>query len=183
MSWIQTYSGGVFDVLAPTCNQVEIGDIAHALSNLCRFAGHCRGFYSIAQHSVLVSRNVPAEHALQALLHDAPEAYCVDVPRPLKHSDAMAGYRCVENRIWRTVATHFHLPIEVHPTVKRADTRALLTEARDLMGPPPRAWSISAEPFAETIVPLAPRHAKNLFLERFDELARLRLAERLVVNA
>lgn len=170
MSWIQTYTGIAFDVLVPKPEQIAIEDIAHALSNLCRFAGHCRAFYSIAQHSVLVSRAVPPEHALQALLHDAPEAYCVDIPRPLKRSDAMAGYRVVEERLWLCCAVAFGVPREMHRLVKQHDTRALLTEQRDLMGPQAEAWRDSAEPYAETIVPLPPRKAKVLFLDRFAEL-------------
>ena len=74
-NFIATYSGNRFyfdDIMA---NDVNIQEIAHALSHLCRFGGHVREFYSVAQHSVLVSLLAPPEHALGALLHDATEAY------------------------------------------------------------------------------------------------------------
>lgn len=85
-SWIQTFSGRQFFPLEPRVEDVCIEDIAHGLSNLCRYAGHCECFYSVAQHCLLVSRVVPREHALRGLLHDASEAYLIDVPRPIKHS-------------------------------------------------------------------------------------------------
>ncbi|MEM4379972.1 MAG: hypothetical protein QXL01_04720, partial [Thermoplasmatales archaeon] len=80
--WIETYSGKKFDYLAQS--ELDIEDIAHALSNLCRFNGHTRVFYSVAEHSVNVSSMVPPELKIAALLHDAAEAYIGDVPSPLK---------------------------------------------------------------------------------------------------
>src|SRR4051812_31750950 len=82
--YIQTYSGTEFWPLSPKAADVKLIDIAHALSNKCRFAGHCREFYSVAQHSVLVSRQLPDEFKLWGLLHDAGEAYFADIPNPIK---------------------------------------------------------------------------------------------------
>src|ERR1019366_6268112 len=82
-SAIRTYTGILFDFEEPEASPIRIEDIAHALSLLCRFAGHCKEFYSVAEHSVRVSYACPEEHALWGLMHDASEAYCVDVPRPL----------------------------------------------------------------------------------------------------
>ena len=79
--WMQTHSGIQFWPLDPRPEDILIEDIAHALSNQCRFAGHCCFHYSVAQHSVLVSENVPAQDAMWGLLHDAGEAYLVDLPR------------------------------------------------------------------------------------------------------
>ena len=84
MSWIQVYSGKSFSPLSPTIEDIEIEDIAHALSLQCRYAGHCLYHYSIAQHSVLVSRYVSQENKLWGLLLDASEAYPMDVPMPIK---------------------------------------------------------------------------------------------------
>jgi 5'-deoxynucleotidase YfbR-like HD superfamily hydrolase len=84
MSFIQTLSGKRFDYINSTADDVDIEDIANALSNICRFAGHVPEFYSVAQHSVLCSQIVPPEFAFEALMHDAAEAYCQDIPQPLK---------------------------------------------------------------------------------------------------
>jgi flavin-dependent thymidylate synthase len=100
--WMQTYSGGRFYPGDPRIEQIELTDIARALSRICRYAGHCEQFYSVAQHSVYVSGMVPPEHALCALMHDATEAYLVDIPRPLKRM--LAGYTVLEDRLWRVIA-------------------------------------------------------------------------------
>jgi 5'-deoxynucleotidase YfbR-like HD superfamily hydrolase len=85
MSWIQTYQGGCFEPFNPHPDQIHIRDIAHALALTCRFTGHCLDFYSVAQHSVMVSQIVSHKHALAGLLHDASEAYLTDVASPIKH--------------------------------------------------------------------------------------------------
>ena len=84
MSWITTQSGKHFDFNNLSAADICIEDISCALSNLCRFTGHVQDFYSVAQHSVHVSYLVPPEFALEALLHDAAEAYCNDISAPRK---------------------------------------------------------------------------------------------------
>jgi hypothetical protein len=88
MTWLATYSGAEFSLIDPQPDQVRIGDIAHSLSQLCRFVGATRSFYSVAQHCVLVSDHCPPEYAFAGLMHDAAEAYCLDMPRPLKYLPA-----------------------------------------------------------------------------------------------
>jgi uncharacterized protein len=178
-AWVQTYSGRCFPILHPTADDVDIEDIAHALSNLCRFAGHTKEFYSVAQHSVLVSKHVPDEFALQALLHDAPEAYIVDLPRPLKHSGMVDGYKVIEDRVWAAIAEHFFLFEDLDPRVKLADNRALFTEQRDLIGKQAKPWSDQLEPYPDTIIPMTPKEAKSQFLGRYMWLEAKR-AERLL---
>ena len=167
--WIQTASGRRFPLLAPSPEDVAIEDIAHALANVCRFAGHVREFYSVAQHSVLVSYRVPREDALAALLHDAAEAYVGDVTRPLK--PLLPGSGGIEVRIMAAILRRFDLPTEIPPSVHAADLQMLATERRDLLteatdGEP---WPCLAgvEPLPELIAPWAPAAAKRMFLYRF----------------
>lgn len=167
--WLQTYSGVKFNPRQPHVSDVRIEDIAHSLANVCRFGGHVIHFYSVAQHSVLISYAVPRPWALQGLLHDSPEAYLGDVVKPLKV--LLKDYKEMENGIWRKVAKKFHVPVKMHPSVGIEDARALATERRDLLDQGPR-WSMlnGIKPWKEEIVPWAPSVAKAMFLRRFEEL-------------
>lgn len=174
--WIQTFSGGKFYPLDPRPDQVKIEDIAHALSNLCRFAGHVREFYSVAQHSVLVSHFCKPEFALWGLLHDAPEAYICDLPRPVKYHSELAAYKIVEKRLEEAIVKHFGLSPSWEPNdIKWTDRRLLFTERRDLLPELPwdsDGWAMGLEgkAFPFKIVPWAPKYAEELFLLRFKEL-------------
>lgn len=173
--WFCTASGRRVHVLDPKPDEIVIDDIAHALSNLCRFGGHSRDFYSVAQHSVIVSQNVPEKIAREALLHDAAEAYLGDVIRPLKQS--LPHYREIEG-MWEDVigfAFALNQTDEVRAVIKDADMRALLTERRDVA---PSAWSEHPwkqdeqgyVPFDKTIKALSPLAARTLFVSRWDGL-------------
>lgn len=172
MGWIQTYTGRMFDLNHPTPDMVDPIDVAHALSNLCRFNGHTEDHYSVAQHSVIVSYHVPEYLALAGLLHDAAEAYVGDVAKPLKNM--LVSYAAIEDRVRCAVAERFGVPVGYMETmpVAVADVRALVTERRDLLGEPPRDWDLpSAEPFERRIEPWSARQAKVEFLVRLEELA------------
>lgn len=173
MGWIQTYMGRVFDLNNPTPDMVDPIDVAHALSNLCRFSGHTVDHYSVAQHSVIVSYHVPEYLALAGLLHDAAEAYVGDVAKPLK--DMLVNYDAIEDRVRCAVAERFGVPFGYMETmpVKVADVRALVTERRDLLGgDPPAGWGLpDVEPFGRRIEPWSARQAKVEFLARLEELA------------
>lgn len=172
--WIQVYSGGIFYPLAPKVEEVDMFDICHALSNLCRFAGHSREFYSVAQHSVLVSQNVPPEDALWGLLHDATEAYLTDMPRPLKRAPVFGElYLQYENKLMDVIIEKFGLSPTMPLSVKEADTILLMTEARDLLEKPPIPWSENPVKLLDSrIIPLPPVKAKKFFLDRYTELTK-----------
>lgn len=166
--WMQTATGGVFWPMDPRASEVKIEDIAHALSNMCRYAGHCREFYSVAQRSVLVSRALPPELRAWGLLHDASEAYLVDVPRPVK--TYLAGYREAEEAVERAVAEAFSLSWPMPPEVKRVDNAILADEAAQIMGERPRDWFLPEAPLGIAIEPWSPQTAKRLFLEEFYQI-------------
>lgn len=169
--WMQTFTGRMFWPLDPRPDEVSIVDIAHALSLQCRFGGHCKSFYSVAEHSVRVSLIVPSDLKLWGLLHDAAEAYLVDLPRPIKHSSTMGSeYRAIERRVMHAICEHFGLPIAEPPAVKHADEVMLATEARDLLGKPPAPWCELPSPIQEKILPHDPAVAKLWFIHVFEEL-------------
>lgn len=177
MSWINTHSGERFYLFAPVPARVWGVDLAHALAQLCRFGGHTAKFYSVAQHSVLVSRLVPAEQALAALLHDAAEAYLGDTVTPLKsyqlhHCPALAG---VEETIRKAVFQRFGAPQCPHkltPEIKAADVLALATERRDLLENLIEDWELPLpEPLAEPIMPWPAAAAEKAFNSRLWELS------------
>jgi 5'-deoxynucleotidase YfbR-like HD superfamily hydrolase len=170
---VLTFSGFYFNFQEPQLDTITIEDIAHGLSLCCRFAGHSRAFYSVAQHSLILSRLVPAEFALAGLLHDASEAYLGDITRPLK--ERLPQYREIERRVERAIFARFGLAYPLPPAVKHADLVMLATERRDLMRPN-GTWPILAgiEPLPETITPMDSDRAKALFLHRFGELGGYR---------
>lgn len=170
MTWILTNSGKRFDLIDPQPDMIDLCDIAHALANECRFAGHSRYFYSVAQHSVLASRIVPAEHAFEALLHDATEAYLKDIPRPLKH--LLPDYRAIEQRVNSAIRARFGLPATQSAPVSDADITLLATERRDLMPNDDGEWSDlrGITPLDQRIRAVYNTHAKAMFLERAMEV-------------
>lgn len=85
MNFIFTFTGKHFNVYEPEVDMIDPRDISHSLAHLCRFNGHTREFYSVAQHSCIVADLVPEEHKLAALLHDATEAYLGDMTRHLNN--------------------------------------------------------------------------------------------------
>lgn len=170
MKYITTHSGRQLDPLAPRVEDIHIGDIAHALSQLCRFAGHTSKFYSVAEHSVRVSFLVDDRAAMHALLHDATEAYLVDVPTPLKR--LLPQYREIEKRLLTTIYAAFGLEADTYKEqVKQADLSMCAAEVRDLM--PIADYGLEGvRPDPHIIVPWAPDFAQEMFLTRFSQLRR-----------
>jgi hypothetical protein len=174
-SWICTFSGKKFDPFDPDPDQIVIEDIAHALSNICRFTGHSLVFYSVAEHSVLASQYAPEGFKLSALLHDASEAYLMDLARPIKHHPDMKLYREVEEKVEAVVAEKFGLPHPMPPEVKEVDNRLLISEAQILL-PNTDDWNWPVEPYKDLKhLGIYPSDADALFLETFDVLSTMRV--------
>lgn len=172
-AWIQTFTGIAFDLLRPRVEDIAIADIAHALSLQCRFNGHVRGLYSVADHSLRVAKLCTGEARLFGLLHDAGEAYVGDIVRPLKHAIGWEVVERTERRIRNVVFERFagrYPDPEEWGAVKLADCVLLATEARDLMGPAPRPWEHLPPPLPETLYPHGPPSAvEEDFLAAFEE--------------
>ncbi|MFA5262230.1 MAG: hypothetical protein WC378_00285 [Opitutaceae bacterium] len=175
MTWIQTHSGIAFDLLDPKPEQFHIEDIAHALSNLCRFNGHCSRFYSVLEHSLNVAEVFCGDIAdfdmewdemrvRFALLHDGAEAYTGDVTRPLKRS--LPEFADIERRIHNRMLCQLQIfpDAKAVSRVKFADDQMLATEWRDLMGPPPRELLSLPEPLA---MPIGPQPTAEWLIDEF----------------
>lgn len=170
---ITTFSGRLMD----PCNSVPSDfcsvDIAHALANKCRYGGHCRFFYSVAQHSVLCAQVAQRAglDARWALMHDAAEAYLCDVPRPVKRQ--LAGFDNLETRLLQSIAAWLDLsnPDPLPGYVRLIDDQMLAAEWDVLMPPsviaqfPPIPES---SPLNDLIIaPWSPEKSKVEFLTLF----------------
>ena len=167
--WVQTYTGKQFFPLAPDVDSICIEDIANSLGKICRFNGHTICFYSVAEHSVYVSRSVSYENAMWGLLHDASEAYLIDMPRPLK--PVLNGYKEIEARVCKCIAAKFGLCWPMPEEIKEIDTRILHDESLQVMSKKPRTWpQLHLPPLGIRILGLTHDEATRMFLETFWEL-------------
>ncbi len=173
-SWIVTFTGKRFYPLAPRVEDIDIVDIAHALSNICRFTGHCSTFYSVAQHSILCAQMAPVWLKASMLLHDASEAYLCDLSRPVKHAKGMESYRTAEQRLQNLVGQRFGVEFS-DPLVHEIDNRMLMTERRDLTNVV-QSWSVGVGPYVDlSINPMTPGQAKWEFLQQAERLGLRRI--------
>lgn len=169
MTWIQTYTGKAFYPLAPVIEDIDIIDIARSLSMQCRFNGHLDRFYSVAEHSVLLSDIVEPDYALWALLHDATEAYLCDLPRPLK--EVIPDYSHWEQQLMIAICDRFGLPHQCPAQVKEFDARILMNERDAFLGKCDRAWDLDVPPLPKIYFGAwEPWDAMTKFLRRFSEL-------------
>jgi len=165
--WMQTFTGRRISVLSMRPSDVCLEDIAHALSRLCRYAGHVKNFYSVAEHSVLVSRLCKPRDALWGLLHDASEAYLCDLPTGVKA--LLNDYRVVEDHVQKIVAEKFGLswpmPVDVHV----CDSLMIGAECKYAMGIDPAEWGYQVW-LNLPIWEYDPPTAERIFLARFNEI-------------
>lgn len=173
--YIHTYSGGQFHYDEPAAKDIKIKDIAHALSNICRWTGHTEFFYSVAQHCVLCAENIEDKSfALAALLHDAAEAYVGDINKPLKNLLGQV-MKDIEARADLAIRIRYGLPEIASPAekkwVKSVDLRMAMTEAKQLLNQPFVSHYEGAKPFYDLkIEQLSPDEAETMFLAKFKEL-------------
>jgi len=128
---IRTFTGKYVNVFDPDPSTICVEDIAHALSFTPRFAGHLPHLYSVAQHCLACSMNVPEKFKLEALLHDATEAYLTDIPSPIKKR--LMSYRKLEDNLYKVISEKFGLPQKMSVEIKRIDKVMLETEWEELM--------------------------------------------------
>lgn len=177
MTWIQTHTGKALDLLYPQPEQIDLRDIAHALSMQCRFNGHTPKHYSVAEHSVLVSSTVPLGLSAAGLFHDAAEAYIGDMVSPLKRAISIIGdvnpVDDIEAKIYGVIAQRFGIDVQdfASPHVKEADIRVLILERDAFFRDPPRPWSLPDLPAADEVIrAYSPAEAYEFFMARAREL-------------
>lgn len=170
--YIRTFTGKQLYWEHVEDHDFDVVDIAHALSMKCRWSGHTRKFYSVAQHSVMVSQLVPDEHKMDALFHDLSEAYMPDFPSPLKWYLRDKGFTVLsdmEKRLEAAAAKKLGLKFPRDPSIKEADLILLSTESRDLM-PPGEERVGMIWPLEKEIDCWSPMMAKALFLKEYRKL-------------
>lgn len=166
---IMLRSGAWFDFCAPASSEFTIEDIGHGLANICRYSGQCRSFYSVAEHSILVSETAKG-FELEALLHDAAEAFLGDITRPLKQM--LPEYKRIEADVERAILDQFGIIGPLPPQVKQADLRVLAAEQKQIMPEGTDGWvrGQKVEPAPIVVRHLSPDEAKREFLDRFEAL-------------
>lgn len=175
--WIETFTGKQLYFLDPQEDQIDIEDIATALSNECRFGGHTASFYSVAEHSVLVASLCPKELQLMGLLHDASEAYLRDIVSPIKQY--LPDYKKIEDRLMGVIASKFSFAYPLAPEIKEADKMALKCEARQLLPSKGKAWIQFFPTVKECTNKLhcfPPHVVKQLFINAFHDLTKTKPA-------
>ena len=155
---IRTFTGKWFNPFEPNIDDICIEDIAHSLSNQCRFGGHTKDFYSVAHHSVLCCAAASESNQLAALLHDASEAYLIDIPRPIKLK--LIEYKPIEDKLMKMISEKFGFEYPLCKEVKDIDEAILQYEwQRQMTG------EASDELYA-----YSNGLSKQRFLERFNAL-------------
>jgi uncharacterized protein len=165
-----TYSGKTIDLAAIQPEQINIRDITAGLSKLCRFSGQINKFYSVAQHSAMLSVIVPDNLKKVALLHDASEAYLQDIISPLKQ---MLGepYKKIEHSFMDAIFDRFGLNIDLLPEIKQYEKELYRLESDTFRHGEKQRW-IQWYEEAEVVWPpfWDYRMADTLFFLRYIEL-------------
>ena len=172
--YVRTFKGHRFYWDRIVENEYDIEDIAHALSMNCRWTGHTKRFYSVAEHCLNCSLMASEKHKLGALLHDANEAYLHDDASPLKWYLAAQGFTAkadLERRVDAAIFERFGVPYPMAEEIHEIDKRMLATEHHDLM-PKGQERKHFGLPYDFTCVGHAPGDAEFLYLKQFHKLTR-----------
>lgn len=183
VDYIVTYTGKIFDFRNPAPEMVCIEDIAHSLAYQCRYTGHTRRFYSVAQHCVLMARSsdLPGE-PLKKLLHDAAEAYIGDMASPWKSllwvefPNYYRTVKYVERKIQKIIGEALGVDLSYSAEVKEGDIRMAATEIWDLMPvmPPGFVWGIDcSNPSKKSIISWGPEFSEQQFLVTYYRLKEI----------
>lgn len=168
VDYISTYNGNNYHFFDPKPEEICIDDIARALSMNCRYSGHVKHFYSVAEHSchlhdIALEQTGDYEEAFCALMHDASEAYLTDIARPIKgHLDE---YKPLERISERAIQLKFNCQ-PMTQLVKHLDTHVVGEEARQLFKTPPD-WCNDYDFIPVTVKGWSPERAAIEFKERF----------------
>lgn len=167
--WMQTFTGRRFYPLAAQPEDVDIVDIAHHLSMVCRYGGATKFHYSVAQHSILMAQVAPQEHKLRALLHDAPEAYVGDMIRPIKKDRELSPFRDIERGVELAICNALKLEYPIaNSVVHDLDTRILLDEREQVMTHTEDDWQVRGDPIGVTIDEWKPAYTRQRFLRAYE---------------
>lgn len=173
---INMYMGGWVNVMDLQPEDVNPLDIAHALSQICRYTGHTNRFYSVGEHCILVhdymmSVGHSEQECLDGLMHDSDECYLVDLPSPIKHYINGFGdaFKAAAKEIQKVIAVRFHLTYPEPPIIKEYDVRLRENELTTLF---PRLDSVHRHFYGDqlpvTIRNLSPVETEFEFLCRLE---------------
>lgn len=172
--WMMTCTGKILYPLEMRVEDICIADIAHHSAFQCRYAGAVKKHYSVAEHSVYISRFAEPEDRREALLHDAGEAYVQDLLMGLKHSGLMEAYRELEKGIEALINQRFNINStpESRARIKALDTRIVMDETRALLPDCTPFWEArkGLEPLGMKVHGFKNIDAEMMFLRRFDRL-------------
>jgi len=177
MSKIYVRSGTLVHLTSPDIDKIKIEDIAYALAGINRYTGHSR--FNVGQHSILVASMVPTPFKLEALMHDAQEAYLGDVSKPLK--TLLPAYRKIESTWETAVRMKWGLPLQKSKVVHAADMRALELEQYILFGRIAKVEGAKAPSARDEkeirhrlqCAPWGPQWTEKKFLELFHTLSEI----------
>lgn len=155
-NWSQHYGGIVIHVQEPETESIDFRAIAHSLALQCRYAGHCRYFYPVALHSVIMAYAVHPRFSQWALVHDAAEGILPDMPKPIK--DGFEDYTALEDGWLRLIVAKLGLEWPMPEVVDRMDKRLILAaEKTHLMPENPRSWGLKPDDFLPELLELVQR--------------------------
>ena len=156
---IRTNSGLYINVFDPKPEVICIEDIAHAEAAIPRFAGHLNKHYSVAQHSLMAAELATPKNRKAALLHDATEAFMLDMPTPIKNQ--LPEYKLAEDRLMAVIAEKFGIQFPFDPEIKEIDKYLVNLEWEKLVRNPDKEFKC-----------LTAIQAKKEFLRVYNEIIR-----------